>query len=75
MNIEEVLTQAIGEDAANKALAALYAYAEEYREGRPNVHVIIDISHLGEFTWGKRITRFTRAPHDKYDFEDYATNS
>ncbi len=68
--VQEVLYEAIGEDAADKAIHALYKAAEAIRDERPNMHVIVDISHFGELTWGKRVTEFTRSPHDKFEFED-----
>jgi hypothetical protein len=67
--VEDVLIGAIGEEAAEKALAALYWEAEAIREDRPNIRVMIVFEHGGQPEWGKLVTRFTREPHDKLDFE------
>jgi hypothetical protein len=68
--VDEVLIGAIGEEAAEKALNALHLEAESIRGDRPNIRVIIVFEHGGEPEWGKLVTRFTRAPHDKLDFND-----
>jgi hypothetical protein len=72
--VEEVLIEAIGEEAAKKAIDALQAESEAIREGRPNICIMIVFDHDGLTQWGKLVTRFTRAPHDKLDFEN-ATES
>lgn len=69
-SLQDVLIQAIGEDAAEKAMESMYSEAESIREGRINVCVVIEFPPGKNPDWAKLVTRFTRAPHDKIDFEN-----
>lgn len=58
--VADTLIDAIGEEAAQRALYALNEEAEKIREGRPNCRTLILFDPDGGAQWAKAVSGYTR---------------
>lgn len=63
--VADILIEAIGEEAAQRALYAMFEEAEKIREGRPNCRTLIVFDPDGGAQWAKAVSGYTRT--DEHD--------
>lgn len=66
-DVNHILIDAIGEEAADAALDAITQEAEKHREGRENVQIVIAIYPDGSTAWGKAVKSWRREIDGDHD--------